>query len=150
MKYLFFIFMAAFICCLLSCKKNNTGITLSNEEKKLQGHWELKKQIIEEPGQLPIINYINSPINCFMEFNDSRAPLEDPGSPIFSNAKSVQDYKDCTTLMNGWKIGSDGKLLLASLDTLYADILYVTTDSLAIKVPSHNNHNIIITYGLTK
>ena len=140
-----------FLCCFISCSKNNnsSGATLSNEEKKLLGWWNLEKQIIEEPGQ-PIIVLDDFQSTCFMEFKDEAAPLLDDNSPIFSNTKSVEDNKDCTWLVNAWKIDNNGKLLLASLDTLYADILFISTDSLSIKVPSHNNHSIIITYGLTK
>jgi hypothetical protein len=82
-----------------------------------------------------------------MEFQDKPAPLENENSPVFSKTKSVEDNKNCTWLLNAWKIGSDGKLLLASLDTLYADILFLSPDSLALKA---TNHNITITYILRK
>ena len=137
-------------CCIASCKKSiNSNVTMSDEEKKLLGRWSLQKRILEQAGQ-PIIEEDNFSIFCFMEFQDNPAPLENKNSPVFSNTKSVQDNKNCSWLLNAWKIGNDGKLLLASLDTLYADILFLTPDSFALKIPYHNNHNIMATYKLHK
>ncbi len=135
-------------CTQLSCKKNNSGrsLKLSNEEKKLLGHWDLKKQIIEEPGQPTVVNDYTNQSTCFMEFKDIASVQHDQSSPIYSNTKQVQDNKDCSWLLNAWKIDNNGKLLLASLDTIYADILYISTDSLVFKAPSSNDYNILITY----
>jgi len=138
-----------FILCF-SCKKDNAGVSLSNDEKKLLGHWVLRKQTIEEPGQPTVTNNITLPLLCFMKFEDYAPPFTN-NSPIFSNTKSVQDHKDCSWLLNAWKIGNDGKLLLASfIDTVYAEILYVSPDSLILRAPSSNNHSILITYELYK
>jgi hypothetical protein len=134
--------------CIVSCKKsNNSGVTLSDKEKKLLGKWSLQKQIIEQAGQPTIENDSFLPI-CYMAFEDYPAPLENKNSPIYSNTKTVEDNKDCSWLLNAWKIDNNDKLLLASLDTLYADILFLSTDSLALKVPFDNH--VIITYTLSK
>ena len=130
-------------------KNNNPGVTLSAEERRLLGSWDLEKQIIEEPGK-PTIESDNFGQSCFMEFKDQPSPIIDESSPIYSNTKWVEDNKDCSWLANAWKITNNGQLLLASLDTLYADILFISTDSLAIKVPSSLDHSIIITYELTR
>ncbi|MEO6962506.1 MAG: hypothetical protein ABIY90_11085, partial [Puia sp.] len=57
-----------------------------------------------------------------------------------------QDNKDCSWLANAWKIDNAGKLILASLDTVYADILIVDKDTLAFKAPSVDDPHILITY----
>ncbi len=136
--------------CIISCKKNSSGVTISSEEKQLLGHWDLRRVTIEEPGQPTITNNINSPTNCFMEFEKGRAPLEDSRSEIYSNTKAVQDNKDCSWLMNAWRINNDGKLLLASVDTVYATILFVSVDSLALKRPFPGPIGKTITYCLNK
>lgn len=138
------------MCCSLSCKKNSSGVILSGEEKKLLGHWDLRQVIIEESGQPTITNNINSPINCFMEFKNGRSPIENPRSEIFSNTKAVNDNKDCSWLANAWKITNDDKLLLASLDTVYATILFTSVDSLALKRPYPGQIGKTITYCLKK
>jgi hypothetical protein len=150
MKKLIGILLILGISFSFSCNKNSKSPGLSDQERKLLGNWMLKKQVIEEPGQVTLVNTFDARESCFMEFQEYPAPLIDNSSPIFSNTKSVQDHKDCSWLVNAWKIEPNGKLLLASLDTIYADLLFVSADSLAIRAISTNDHNILITYGLRK
>lgn len=141
---------------LTNCDKGDDDVSLNSTEKKLIGKWNSKKTIIIEPG-MPPTEILFSPYNfCFMEFKNRPAPLNSPSSTVYANTKFVQDNKDCNWLANAWKIENNGKLLLASLDTVYADILKLSKDSLVLKVNidnyygADNHYQAEITYYLTR
>jgi hypothetical protein len=141
---------------LTNCDNGDDDVLLNSTEKKLIGKWNSKKTIIIESG-MPPTEIIISPYNfCFMEFENRPAPLNNPSSTIYANTKFVQDNKDCSWLANAWKIENNGKLLLASLDTVHADILKLSKDSLVLKVNIDNYYGVDnhyqaeITYYLTR
>jgi len=141
---------------LANCNNDDNDVFLNSTEKKLIGKWNSKKTIIVEPG-MPPTEIVISPYNlCFMEFKNSPAPLNNPYSTLYANTKFVQDNKDCNWLANAWKIENNGKLLLASLDTVYADILKLSNDSLVFKIDvdnyyePDNHYQAEITYYLTR
>src|SRR4051812_21432433 len=104
MKLSIWMLITLTFCCMGSCKKSgNSGVTVSDQEKKLLGRWNLEKQIIEQAGQ-PTIENDSFWITCFMEFHEYASGLADDNSPIFSNTKLVEDNKDCNWQLNAWKI----------------------------------------------
>lgn len=132
-----FTFLMVIIFVVISCN-NDDSLSFNSTESKLLGKWRSGKVITIIPGQ-PAVEYIPDIYSyCFMEFTKRPAPLINPSSPVFSNTKFVQDNKDCNWLANAWKIEKDGKLLLASLDTVYADILKLSDDSLVLKIDFDN------------
>ena len=141
---------------LVNCDNDDNGVFLNSTEKKLIGKWNSKKTIVIEPG-MPPREITFSPYNfCFMEFENRPAPLNNPSSTLYANTKFVQDNKDCSWLANAWKIENNGKLLLASMDTVYADILKLSKDSLVFKIDVDNyyppdiHYQAEITYYLTR
>lgn len=141
---------------LANCDNDDNDVFLNSTEKKLIGKWNSKKTIIVESG-MPPAEIVIFPYNlCFMEFKNSPAPLNNPYSTLYANTKFIQDNKDCNWLANAWKIENNGKLLLASLDTVYADILKLSNDSLVFKIDvdnyygPDNHYQAEITYYLTR
>lgn len=122
---------------LIDCSSDD-DMHLNATERKLIGKWRSIKRVVVEPGMPPNEIISSLPAICFMEFINRPANLYNSSSPIFSNTKHVQDNKDCSWLANAWKIDNNGKLLLASLDTVYADILKISNDSLIFKMNVDN------------
>ena len=84
-----------------------------------------------------------------MKFQESASVLIDRRG-LYANTKWVQDNKNCTWLANAWRIENTGQLLLASLDTIHADILINTSDTLAFKATDRQNAAVHITYQFSK
>lgn len=130
-------FLMVIFIVTISCNHDDSP-SLNTTEGKLLGEWRSSKVITAIPGQ-PAVEFIPDMYSyCFMEFTKRPAPLINSSSPVYSNTKFVQDNKDCNWLANAWKIEKNGKLLLASLDTVYADILKLSEDSLVLKIDFDN------------
>lgn len=140
-----------------SCSKDDSSVNTSSLENRLIGEWHLKKTIVQELGQPESTFYPSTNFNCYMNFKKDNSHFLDQSSPVFSNTKLVEDHKDCTWQLNAWKINKDGKLLLASMDTVYADVLKLSNDSLILKMdidnyygPENNHYQAEMTYYLTR
>lgn len=136
-------------------KDDNPSVTVSQDEQKLLGKWDVHFRITQSPGLPPDTLIVNDPLRCFMEFIEGPSAIIDaspsvPVSSLYHNTKRVQDNKQCTWLMNAWKIMDNGQLLLMSLDTSFADILYLTPDSLIFRTESSVQPGTHIVYGLKK
>ncbi len=102
---------------------------------------------MEAVGQPAMVELINDPISCFMEFKDQSYALN---QGLYANTKWAQDNKGCNWLANAWKIEGTGQLLLASLDTIHADILILLADTLAFKTVNPQNAAQQITYQFSR
>lgn len=136
-------------------KDDNPSVTVSQDEQKLLGKWDVHFRITQSPGLPPDTLMVNDPLRCFMEFIEGPSAIiaaspSVPVSSLYHNTKRVQDNKQCTWLMNAWKIMDNGQLLLMSLDTSFADILYLTPDSLIFRTESSVQPGTYIVYGLKK
>ena len=141
--------LAAFSAALLSCKKENSSVSISAGERKLIGVWRLQRQTLEAPGQLPLVSDFDSP-NCFINFRELASPQSDGISPLLKDTKLVEDNKDCTPVINSWKIDGDGKLLLVSADTVYADIELIDESNLRFKAWQHYDPSRTISFEFTR
>lgn len=128
--------LAAIAAFTGSCKKERSSVDITAEERKLIGVWKLDRQTLEAPGQLPLQTDFDSP-DCFINFRELASPQADGVSPLLQNTKLVEDDKDCTPVINSWKIDGDGKLLLVSVDTVYAEILLLDETNLRFKAWQH-------------
>ena len=137
------LFLATAFASLQACHKDKSS-DLSDSEKQLLKFWNTKKIIIEQSGQPTVTQDPLFP-TCGIEFKDQ--PYYIYNSGIYTNAKVSNDNKTCASVANAWKIDSNGKLLLASpLDTIYADILIVGSDTLAFRTIDPDNPDLHITY----
>jgi len=126
-----------------SCHKHDTP-TLNDTESKLVGTWLTRKITVEQTGQPPMVMSGINDACYYIIFKN--APYPHSNSGLYTNTKWAEDWKDCSKKLNAWKVDNNGKLLLASLDTLYADILILEKDTLAFKTTSPGNPDQHITY----
>ncbi|UPK69508.1 hypothetical protein [Chitinophaga filiformis] len=118
-----------------NCSKDKRPVSNLNEtERKLVGYWSTKQITVEHTGQPTVV--MNNFSDCYhIIFKDQPYPNLNTG--IYADTKWSEDWKDCSKAANAWKVGSDGKLLLASNDTVYADILILEEDTLAFRFNSN-------------
>ena len=117
-----------------NCTKDKRPTAELNEtERKLVGYWSTITITVERPG-LPT-QVMNNLSDCY-HIIFKNEPYFNSNTGLYAGTKASEDWKDCSKSGNAWKVGSDGKLLLASNDTVYADILILEEDTLAFRYNS--------------
>ncbi|PSL33341.1 hypothetical protein [Chitinophaga ginsengisoli] len=115
-----------------NCSKDKKDtVALNDMESKLMGTWLTMTITVEQTGKPPVVQHVNAAPCYFIVFKNEPYPIRSDG--IYADTKWADDQKDCAKYLHAWKVGSDGRLLLASSDTLYADILIVGKDTLAFR-----------------
>jgi hypothetical protein len=126
-----------------SCSKDDTP-GLNDTESRLVGKWQTKRITVEQTGQAPVVMDVSIDPCYFIDFKNMAYPNLNSG--LYANTKWAEDDKDCHKVLNAWKVGDDGRLLLASLDTLYADILILEKDTLAFRIVDPDIPGEVTTY----
>lgn len=122
---------ALVLAAYVSCGKDYNPPKLNDMERRLLGKWGTIRITYEKDGQPPRVENVTGMTCYYIVFKADIYPLRSDG--LYSGTRWAEDQKDCSKRLNAWKLEGNGQLLLASLDTTYADILILEEDTLAFR-----------------